>query len=274
MIVEILGGVLALVGVHLAIGVRVVRQIERGVVFRLGRVRPEPKNPGMTLIMPLVDRLQKVNTQIVTMPIPAQDGITRDNVTVESTPLSTSGCGGPRSGGDRGAGLPLCGRAGRPDLAAFHHRQERARRLAVQSRATQQRPGNHDRQPGAGVGRPHRPSRDQGRRTARRHEAVDVAAAEAERERRARVIVAEGEFQASEMLAQAAAVMADTPGALQLRLLETVVEVAAEKNSTLVLPFPIELLRFLEKASGEPAKDHRSVESAPGEDMRTPDLRA
>jgi hypothetical protein len=71
--------------------------------------------------------------------------------------------------------------------------------------------------------------------------------AEAERERRARVITADGELQASHKLAQAAATMADTPTALQLRLLETVVEVAAEKNSTLVLPFPVELLRFLEK---------------------------
>jgi regulator of protease activity HflC (stomatin/prohibitin superfamily) len=70
--------------------------------------------------------------------------------------------------------------------------------------------------------------------------------AEAERERRARIISAEGELQASDRLAQAAATMADTPGALQLRLLETIVEVAAEKNSTLVLPFPVELLRFLE----------------------------
>jgi hypothetical protein len=70
--------------------------------------------------------------------------------------------------------------------------------------------------------------------------------AEAERERRARVISAEGELQASDRLAQAAHTMADTPGALQLRLLETIVEVAAEKNSTLVLPFPVELLRFLE----------------------------
>jgi len=74
--------------------------------------------------------------------------------------------------------------------------------------------------------------------------------AEAERERRARVISAEGELQASDRLAQAAATMADTPGALQLRLLETIVEVAAEKNSTLVLPFPVELLRYLENNTG------------------------
>jgi len=73
--------------------------------------------------------------------------------------------------------------------------------------------------------------------------------AEAERERRARVIAADGEFQASTKLAQAARVMADTPSAMQLRLLQTVVDVAAEKNSTLVMPFPVELLRFFEKAT-------------------------
>ncbi|MDQ3789625.1 MAG: slipin family protein, partial [Actinomycetota bacterium] len=75
--------------------------------------------------------------------------------------------------------------------------------------------------------------------------------AEAERERRARVISADGEYQASQKLSDAAKVMADTPAALQLRLLETVVQVAAEKNSTLVLPFPVELLRFLERANSE-----------------------
>jgi hypothetical protein len=84
------------------------------------------------------------------------------------------------------------------------------------------------------------------RGAARVDEAVDVAAGEAERERRARVISAEGELQASAKLAQAAAAMSRHPAALQLRLLETVVQVASEKNSTLVLPFPVELLRFLE----------------------------
>jgi regulator of protease activity HflC (stomatin/prohibitin superfamily) len=78
--------------------------------------------------------------------------------------------------------------------------------------------------------------------------------AEAERERRARVITADGELQASDKLAQAAEVMAEHPAALQLRLLQTVVEVAAEKNSTLVLPFPVELLRFLEKATPQPSR--------------------
>jgi len=86
--------------------------------------------------------------------------------------------------------------------------------------------------------------------------------AEAERERRARVITADGELQASDKLAQAAEVMAEHPAALQLRLLQTVVEVAAEKNSTLVLPFPVELLRFLEKATPQPSRSQDTADTA------------
>ena len=87
--------------------------------------------------------------------------------------------------------------------------------------------------------------------------------AEAERERRARIITADGELQASEKLAQAAEVMAEHPAALQLRLLQTVVEVAAEKNSTLVLPFPVELLRFLEKATPQPSRPRDTAVTTP-----------
>lgn len=94
--------------------------------------------------------------------------------------------------------------------------------------------------------------------------------AEAERERRARVITADGELQASDKLAQAAEVMAEHPAALQLRLLQTVVEVAAEKNSTLVLPFPVELLRFLEKATPQPIKPQDAADPAAAEPAALP----
>ncbi len=95
--------------------------------------------------------------------------------------------------------------------------------------------------------------------------------AEAERERRARIITADGELQASEKLAQAAEVMAEHPAALQLRLLQTVVEVAAEKNSTLVLPFPVELLRFLEIATPQPSgAQHTAAEPAALPNGETP----
>jgi regulator of protease activity HflC (stomatin/prohibitin superfamily) len=95
--------------------------------------------------------------------------------------------------------------------------------------------------------------------------------AEAERERRARIITADGELQASMKLSQAAGTMANTPTALQLRLLQTIVEVAAEKNSTVVLPFPVELLRFLEKAStGRDTAVADLIETLPAELRRQP----
>jgi regulator of protease activity HflC (stomatin/prohibitin superfamily) len=97
--------------------------------------------------------------------------------------------------------------------------------------------------------------------------------AEAERERRARVITADGELQASQKLAQAAEVMAGQPAALQLRLLQTVVEVAAEKNSTLVLPFPVELLRFLERATPQRSEGEDEA-TTPASNGETPELTA
>jgi regulator of protease activity HflC (stomatin/prohibitin superfamily) len=96
--------------------------------------------------------------------------------------------------------------------------------------------------------------------------------AEAERERRSRVITAEGELQASEKLAQAAEVMTGHPAALQLRLLQTVVEVAAEKNSTLVLPFPVELLRFLERATPPEGATAAPASSMPEIPSSTPEI--
>ena len=201
------------------------------------------------MIVPVVDRLRKVNMQIVTMPVPAQEGITRDNVTVRVDAVVYFKVVDAGRRGHPGRGLPLRGLADGADLAALDHRQERAGRSAVQPGEAQPGPGADDRQPG------HRLGRDQIDRV----EIKDVSLpetmkrsmarqAEADRERRARVINADAELQASKKLAEAAAEMSDQPAALQLRLLQTVVAVAAEKNSTLVLPFPVELLRFLERS--------------------------
>jgi hypothetical protein len=151
----------------------------------LGGVR----GPGLTVIVPVADRLHKVNMQVVTMPIPAQ-------------------------------------------------RLNQGLELLIDSPALDW--GVHiDRVEIKDVALPESMKRSMSRQ------------AEAERERRSRIITADGELQASSKLAQAARVMAEQPAALQLRLLQTVVDVAAEKNSTLVLPFPVELLRFLER--GTPA---------------------
>jgi regulator of protease activity HflC (stomatin/prohibitin superfamily) len=248
--VMILLGILVLVPLLLlAAGVRVITQFERGVVLRFGRLRGEPRGPGLTLIAPGADRLHKVTMQIVTMPVPAQEGITRDNVTVKVDAVVYFRVFDPvrvvvdvqnyeaAIGQVAQASLrSIIGKSDLDDLLSNRERLNQGLELMMDSPAVDW--GVHiDRVDIKDVALPESMKRSMSRQ------------AEAERERRSRVITAEGELQASEKLAQAAEVMAGHPAALQLRLLQTVVEVAAEKNSTLVLPFPVELLRFLEQST-------------------------
>jgi len=271
MVVEILSAVAVAGGAWLAASLRVVKQYERGLVFRFGRVRPAIREPGLALLVPIADRLQKVNMQIVTMPIPAQDGITRDNVTVRvdavvyfkviDPVLAAVNVQDYRSAVGQVAQTSLRSIIGKSDLDDLLSNRERLNEgleLMIDSPALDW--GIHiDRVEIKDVALPESMKRSMSRQ------------AEAERERRARVISADGELQASYKLSQAAATMADTPAALQLRLLETVVQVSAEKNSTLVLPFPVELLRFLDantpkkEAPPEDAPANGQVAPAPRE---------
>jgi regulator of protease activity HflC (stomatin/prohibitin superfamily) len=229
-----------------AVSMRVVKQYERGLVLRFGRVLDQVRGPGLAMIVPIADRLHKVNMQIVTMAVPAQEGITRDNVTVRVDAVVYFRVIDPVRAVVNVQDYPFAvsqvaqtslrsviGKSDLDDLLTNRERLNQGLELMIDNPAVEW--GIHiDRVEIKDVALPDTMKRSMSRQ------------AEAERERRARVISAEGELQASDRLAQAAATMADTPGALQLRLLETIVEVAAEKNSTLVLPFPVELLRFLE----------------------------
>ncbi|MEV6441732.1 SPFH domain-containing protein [Amycolatopsis sp. NPDC051716] len=253
MVVEILSAVVIAGGAWLASSVRVVKQYERGLVYRFGRVRSRVAEPGLKVLVPFADRLQKVNMQIVTMPIPAQDGITRDNVTVRVDAVVYFKVIDPvvaavnvqdyRSAVGQVAQTSLrsiIGKSELDDLLSNRERLNEGLELMIDSPALDW--GIHiDRVEIKDVALPEAMKRSMSRQ------------AEAERERRARVISADGELQASYKLSQAAAQMADTPAALQLRLLETVVQVSSEKNSTLVLPFPVELLRFLDAQTPKPA---------------------
>jgi regulator of protease activity HflC (stomatin/prohibitin superfamily) len=232
-----------------------VKQFEQGVVFRFGRVRPGVRGPGLTVLIPIADRLQKVNMQIITLPVPAQDGITRDNVTVRVDAVIYFKVVDPvRAAVDvqdymsaigqvaQTSLRSIIGKSNLDDLLSNREHLNQGLELLIDSPALGW--GIHiDRVEIKDVILP-----DSMKRSIARQ-------AEAERERRARVITAEGELQASEKLARAAGVMAEQPAALQLRLLQTVVEVAAEKNSTLILPFPVELLRFLERSTPPEATD-------------------
>ncbi|MFC1409629.1 slipin family protein [Streptacidiphilus sp. N1-12] len=253
-VVDVVLGVLGVGALWLATGVRVVQQIERGVVFRFGKVRRSVKQPGLTLLIPVADRLRKVNVQIITMPVPAQEGITRDNVTVRvdavvyfkvvDPVLATVNVQNHTFAMSQVAQTSLRSIIGKSELDELLTNREplnQGLELMIDSPAAGW--GIHiDRVEIKDVALPESMKRSMSRQ------------AEAERERRARIITADGEFQASRKLSDAAAIMSATPAALQLRLLQTVVEVAAEKNSTLVLPFPVELLRFLDGATPEASK--------------------
>ncbi|GGV31430.1 peptidase [Kitasatospora herbaricolor] len=247
-----------------ATGFRVVQQYERGVVFRLGRVRGRVRRPGPALLIPLVDRMRKVNVQVITMPVPAQEGITRDNVSVRvdavvyfrvvDPVLATVDVQNYTFAMSQVAQTSLrsvIGKSELDDLLSGRENLHRGLELMLESPAVGW--GVHiDRVEIKDVALPDSMKRSMARQ------------AEADRERRARIITADGEFQAAAKLSQAAAMMEGTPSAMQLRLLQTVVEVAAEKNSTLVLPFPVELLRFFEGATPRAARP--AADGAPAPD--------
>ncbi|MEY9995071.1 regulator of protease activity HflC (stomatin/prohibitin superfamily) [Streptomyces sp. V4I8] len=280
MVEELLGvalGVGAAGVVYLAAAARVVKQYERGVILRLGRLRGAVRQPGFTLIVPAVDRLHKVNMQIVTMPVPAQEGITRDNVTVRVDAVVYFKVVDPsaaiinvedyRFAVSQMAQTSLrsiIGKSDLDDLLSDREKLNQGLELMIDSPAI----GwgvQIDRVEIKDVSLPESMKRSMARQ------------AEADRERRARVINADAELQASKKLAEAAHQMADAPSALQLRLLQTVMAVAAEKNSTLVLPIPVELLRFLERGAqpppdhaARPASERIAVEESAGKSIEEP----
>jgi regulator of protease activity HflC (stomatin/prohibitin superfamily) len=260
-----LGALAVLAGGGLASSARVVKQIERGVVFRLGRVQREPRHPGFTMLVPGVDRMKRVNVQVVTMPVPAQDGITHDNVTVRVDAVVYFRVIDPiRAAVEvqdyeyaisqvaQTSLRSIIGKSELDDLLSNREHLNQGLEVMLDSPAASWGI-DIDRVEIKDVALPETMKRSMSRQ------------AEAERERRSRIITADGEYQASRKLSDAAGAMAATPAALQLRLLQTMVEVAAEKNSTLVLPFPVEMLRYFEAvATGTPAVPRTQPETSAG----------
>lgn len=244
-IVLVLGGVVLLW--LLLGGLRVVNQVERGIVFRFGRALKRVRKPGLAILIPFVDRMRKVNIQVVTRPVPSQEGMTRDNVSVKVDAVVYFRVEDPLK-----ALIDV-----QNYLYAVEQVTQTSLRSVIGKSELDEMLSNREKLHGE-LTAILEPTLIVWGIKLNRVEIKDVQLpetmkrsmsrqAEAERERRARIITADGEFQASQRLSDAAAIMAETPGALQLRLLQTVVEVAAEKNSTLVMPFPVEMLRFFEK---------------------------
>jgi regulator of protease activity HflC (stomatin/prohibitin superfamily) len=231
-------------------GFKVITQYEQGIVFRFGRALPGLRQPGLTWVNPFTDRLRKVNMQITVATVPGQEAITRDNVTMKVDAVVYYRVVDPIKAiinvqnytyaVSQVAQTSLRSVIGQSDMDQLLSEREKvnARLKETIDEPTEEPWGIRvERVEVKDVSLPESMKRSMSRQ------------AEAERERRARIITADGEYQASKKLAQAAAVMAADPAALQLRLLQTVVEVAAEKNSTLVMPVPVELLRFFDRAA-------------------------
>ncbi len=227
--------------------IRILKEYERGVVFRLGRIIPV-KGPGLVLIFPVIDKLVRVNLRTVTMDVPPQDIITRDNITVKVTAVIYF--------------RPIDPIRAITEVEDFYFATSQIAQTTLRSILGQsqlddlltkrdelnvelQRVIDTQTEPwGVKVSAVEVKNVDLPQEMLR----AIARQAEAERERRAKIIHAEGEFQASQKLADAAKIIGTEPATLQLRYLQTLTEIATEKNSTIIFPLPIDLLSlFLDK---------------------------
>ena len=232
----------------LATSIKIVQEYERGVIFRLGRC-VGAKGPGVFFIIPVIDKIIKTNLQIIAAPVASQAVITRDNVTTTVDAVAFFQVVDPAASVVRVrdwytssqlvAQTSLRSIVGRHDLDQLLSERERIDAELQVALDTQTEPWGVKvhRVEIRDVSLPEQIQRAMARQ------------AEAERERRAKIIAAEGELQASQKLGQAADVIANSPGALQLRQLQTMVEISAERNSTIIFPIPVELLEALQAIS-------------------------
>ncbi len=247
-----IGGVVVVLVALLSASVRIVPEYERGVIFRLGRVI-DAKGPGLFFIIPVVDRMVRVTLRTVTQDIPPQDIITKDNVTVRVNAVTYYNVVDPvksvvaiqdyRYGTSQVAQTTLRSIIGQVDLDdLLVKRDEINQRLQeIIDDVTNPWGVKVTLVEVKDVELPETMRRAMARQ------------AESERDRRAKVIHALGEYEAAEKLGQAAGVLEENPAAMQLRLLSTMTEVASERNSTLVFPVPVELLRYFDAQSRDGA---------------------
>jgi regulator of protease activity HflC (stomatin/prohibitin superfamily) len=259
---------LAVAFIVLASSIRIVSEYERAVIFRLGRVLEGAKGPGLFFLIPIVDRMVKANMQTVTLDIPPQDVITKDNVTVRVNAVCYFRVfDAVKAVVEVQNYLYATSQISQTTLRAVLSKVDLDQILTERDQLNidiQQIIDDVSDPWGIKVERVEIKDVDLPQEMQR----AMAKQAEAERERRAKIINAEGEFQASERLAQAAEVISRHPIAYQLRYLQTITDVSAEKNSTLVIPIPIELLKPFQAAFGEDASTFdaaREVERKRGE---------
>ncbi len=259
---DVLLAVLAGVGLFLFSGLRVLREYERAVYFFLGRSWGA-KGPGLVYLPPLLARMQKVSLRVMAVDIPPQDVITRDNISIKVNAVLYMRVNDPVKAiifvenylyaTSQLAQTTLRSVLGETELDELLANREKIN--AILKKIIDQRSDDWGIEVSAvevkDVDLPPEMKRAMARQ------------AEAERERRAKVINAEGELQASEKLAMAAAVIGQEPAAIQLRYLQTVTEIASEKNSTTIFPIPIDLFKGLLDAIGRRASPDSAAPALP-----------
>jgi regulator of protease activity HflC (stomatin/prohibitin superfamily) len=248
----IAAALLFLIVLFLFSAIKVAREYERGIIFRLGRLLPQPKGPGLFLLIPVIDRMVKVDLRTITLTVPPQEVITKDNVPVRVNAVAYFRIVEPKAAivqvenfmvaTSQIAQTTLRSVLGQHVLDELLSEREKINSIlqSIIDEATSpwgikvsivevkdvEIPGGMQR--------------------------AMARQAEAERERRAKIINSEGEFQAAERLKDAAIVIADQPVALQLRYLQTLLELGASQSTTIVFPAPIDLIRpFLDKGDGK-----------------------
>jgi len=246
----VIGIIILAVLVILPMSVKIVPEYERGVLFRLGRLVGQ-RGPGLFLIIPFVDRMVKVDLRVVTMDVPSQEVITRDNVTVRVNAVVYFRVVMPEDSVVKVLDhIRATSQISQTTLRNVFGQSELDELLSAREKLNQnlqQIIDQHTDPWGVKVSIVEIKEVELPE-TMRR---MMSAQAEAERERRAKIIHAEGELQASEKLSQAGAIIAREPTTLQLRYLQTLTEIASEKNSTIIFPIPIDLISmFLKRGEG------------------------
>jgi regulator of protease activity HflC (stomatin/prohibitin superfamily) len=251
----------AIVVIYLFSSIKILREYERGVIFRLGRLLSQPKGPGVILVFAPVDRIVRVSLRIDTLEVPAQDVVTRDNVTVKVNAVVYFRVIDPRLAVVEVSNfLYATSQLAQTTLRSVLGEVELDELLSQREKLNVRLQSILDQQTAAwGV-----------KVTLVEVKQVDLAEqmiraiarqAEAERERRAKIIHAEGEYTAAEKLSMAAEVIQKQPAAIQLRYLQTLVEIGTEKNTTIVFPLPLDILTSLERALDRIAAGNQPVSS-------------
>jgi regulator of protease activity HflC (stomatin/prohibitin superfamily) len=252
---------LAIIVIYLFSSIKILREYERGVIFRLGRLLSQPKGPGVILVFAPVDRIVRVSLRIDTLEVPAQDVVTRDNVTVKVNAVVYFRVIDPRLAVVEVSNfLYATSQLAQTTLRSVLGEVELDELLSQREKLNVRLQSILDQQTAAwGV-----------KVTLVEVKQVDLAEqmiraiarqAEAERERRAKIIHAEGEYTAAEKLSMAAEVIQKQPAAIQLRYLQTLVEIGTEKNTTIVFPLPLDILTSLERALDRMAAGNQPVSS-------------